>query len=98
MRRREFIAFVGGAAVAWPLLARAQRPDRIRRVGMLSTLTADDSEAQARVSAFRQAMQQLGWTDGRNVQIDIRWSAGYGERTHKEAADLAALAPDVIVT
>ena len=98
MRRREFIALTVGAAAAWPLLARAQRPDRIRRVAMLSTLTADDSEAQARVTAFRQAMQQLGWTDGRNVQIDIRWSAGYGERTHKEAADLAALAPDVIVS
>jgi hypothetical protein len=64
---------------------------------MLSTLTADDSEGQARVSAFRQALQQLGWTDGRNLQIDVRWSGGDTERTRKNAIDLAALAPDVIL-
>jgi putative tryptophan/tyrosine transport system substrate-binding protein len=97
VKRREFLTYVGGAAVAWPLAARAQQADRMRRVGMLSTLTADDSEGQARVSAFRQALQQLGWTDGRNLQIDVRWSGGDTERTRKNAIDLAALAPDVIL-
>ena len=97
VKRREFLTYVGGAAVAWSLAARAQQADRMRRVGMLSTLTADDSEGQARVSAFRQALQQLGWTDGRNLQIDVRWSGGDTERTRKNAIDLAALAPDVIL-
>src|SRR5258708_4359294 len=69
MRRREFIALVGGGAVAWPLAARAQQADRMRRVGMLSTLTSDDPEGQARVAAFRDALQKLGWTDGRNLRI-----------------------------
>jgi putative ABC transport system substrate-binding protein len=97
VKRREFLTYVGGAAVAWSLAARAQQADRMRRVGLLSTLTADDSEGQARVSAFRHALQQLGWTDGRNLQIDVRWSGGDTERTRKNATDLAALAPDVIL-
>ena len=97
MKRREFLTYVGGAAVAWPLGVRAQQADRMRRVGVLSTLTADDSEGQSRVAAFRQALEQLGWIDGRNVQIDVRWSAGDTEHTRKNAADLAALVPDVIL-
>ena len=98
MKRREFLTYVGGAAVAWPLGASAQQADRMRRVGVLSsTLTADDSEGQSRVAAFRQALEQLGWTEGRNLQIDVRWSAGDTEHTRKNAADLAALVPDVIL-
>jgi len=97
MKRREFITLLGGAAAAWPLAARAQQADGMRRVGVLSSLTADDPEGQARVATFRQALQQLGWTEGRNLQIDIRWSAGDPERVRKNATDLAALTPDVIL-
>jgi ABC-type uncharacterized transport system substrate-binding protein len=97
VKRREFLTYVGGAAVSWPLGATAQHAERMRRVGVLSTLTADDSEGQARVAVFREALQKLGWTDGRNVQIDIRWSEGDAERLRKNAADLAALSPDVIL-
>ena len=97
MKRREFLTYVGGAAVAWPLAARSQQADRIRRVGVLSSLTADDPEGQARVALFREALQGLGWTDGRNLQLDIRWSGGDAEGLRKNAADLAALAPDVIL-
>ena len=96
MKRRRFITLLGGAVV-WPLAARAQQADRMRRVGVLSSLTADDPEGQARVATFRQALQQLGWTEGRNLQIDIRWSAGDPERVRKNATDLAALTPDVIL-
>ena len=71
MRRREFITLLGGAAVAWPLAARAQQGERMRRIGVLMDLAADDPEAQARIAAFLQGLQQLGWTDGRNVRIDI---------------------------
>ena len=74
MRRREFIVTIGGAAAAWPLVARAQQPERMRRIGMLMTLAADDPFGQAQVAAFQQALQQLGWNDGRNVRIDIRWA------------------------
>jgi putative tryptophan/tyrosine transport system substrate-binding protein len=97
VKRREFLSYVGGAAVAWPLGATAQQPAQIRRVGVLVTLTDDDLEGKARLTAFRQALQQLGWTDGRNLQLDVRWSAGDVERIRKNATDLAALAPDVIV-
>ena len=89
MKRREFLTYVGGAALAWPLGARAQQADRMRRVGVLVTLSADDSEGQARVAAFRQTLQQLGWTDGRNLQIDVRWSEGDLQRIRKNATDLA---------
>ena len=75
MKRREFISLVGGAA-AWPLASRAQQPERVRRVGVLDTLGADDPEAQARNGAFVQGLQQLGWTIGHNVRVDTRWSAG----------------------
>jgi putative ABC transport system substrate-binding protein len=97
MKRREFITLLGGAAVAWPLAASAQPAERMRRIGVLQTLAADDPEAKARVAAFMEALQQLSWTDGRNVRIDLRWAAGDAERIHKYAAELIALAPDVIL-
>ena len=96
MRRREFIKLLGGAVAAWPLAARAQQGERMRRIGMLLNATADDTEFQAWVGAFRQALQELGWTDGRNIRIDYRWGAGDADK-RKYAAELVALAPDVIV-
>jgi putative ABC transport system substrate-binding protein len=96
MRRRQFIALLGGAA-AWPLATRAQQSEGVRRIGVLSTLPADDPEAKARTAAFLQTLQELGWTDGRNVQIDIRWGAGDPERIRKYVAELVALKPDVIL-
>ena len=98
MRRREFITALGGAAAtaAWPLAARAQQADRIRRIGVLMNRAADDPQAQASVAAFVQGLQQLGWTEGRNVHIDTRWTGGDAEDTRKYAAELVALAPDVI--
>jgi putative tryptophan/tyrosine transport system substrate-binding protein len=97
MRRREFITLVGGTAAAWPLASRAQQPERMRRVGVLMALAADDPAGQARFVAFVQALQELGWTDGRNVRIDTRWAAGDAERFRRYAAELVALAPDVIL-
>jgi putative ABC transport system substrate-binding protein len=97
MRRREFIRLVSGAAAAWPFTVRAQQGDRIRRIGVLAGATADDTEFQAWVGAFRQALQELGWTYGRNIHIDYRYTAGDAERTRKYAAELIALAPDVIL-
>jgi putative tryptophan/tyrosine transport system substrate-binding protein len=97
MTRREFITLLGGAAVAGPLAARAQQGERMRRIGVLMGFAADDLVAQRRVLAFAQALAQLGWTDGRNVRIDIRWSVGDPERIRKYAAELVALAPDVIL-
>ena len=94
MRRREFIA-LGGAAAAWPVAARAQ--ERTRRIGLLSALAADDPESMARIAAFLQGLQELGWSVGRNVRIDYRWGAGDAERYRKFAAELVALAPDVIL-
>src|SRR5262249_18731889 len=94
-RRREFITLVGGAAVAWPLAAQAQQSDRVRRIGVLMYLAADDAEGQARLAAFTQALKQLGWSDGHNVRIDTRWATADNVRRH--AAELAALAPDVLV-
>jgi putative tryptophan/tyrosine transport system substrate-binding protein len=96
MRRREFIAALGSAA-AWPVLARGQPPARIRRIGVLINLAADDPEGQARFTAFAQGLQEAGWTDGRNVQIDTRWAGGDADRARKYAAELVALAPDVIL-
>jgi putative ABC transport system substrate-binding protein len=95
MRRRDVIALLGGSAAAWPLGARAQQPDRMRHIGVLSGL-ADDPEGQARVAAFRQELQRLGWTDGRNMRLDIRWGGGDAEFLRKLAAELVALAPDVL--
>ena len=96
MKRREFIALLGGAA-AWPLAAQAQQPERMRRVGMLLTAAADDPESLARVGAFLQALAQLGWTVGRNLRIESRWGAGNAEVIRKHAVEFAALAPDVIL-
>ena len=97
MRRREFIVLLGSATAAGPSAARAQQPERMRRVGVISALTADDSEALARNAAFLQGLGELGWTVGRNVRIDYRWSAGNLENSGKYAAELVALAPDVIL-
>ena len=94
MKRREFIALAGGAA-AWPLATRAQQAEPKRRIGLLSGL-ANDPLGQSRVIAFRDELQQLGWTDGRNVRIDIRWGGGDSEHLRRDAADLVALAPDVL--
>ncbi len=97
MRRREFITLLGGAA-AWPLAARAQQPEQMRRIGVLMTLAKGDPEEQSRYATFLQGLQQLGWTESRNVRIDTRWSAGNATDMRKYAAELVALAPDVIVT
>jgi putative tryptophan/tyrosine transport system substrate-binding protein len=97
MKRREFITLLGGAAAAWPLAARAQQRERMRRIGVLNTLAADDPIAQARNGAFLQGLQQLGWTIGRNVELDARWAAGDADLLRPYAAELAALAPDVIL-
>jgi putative ABC transport system substrate-binding protein len=97
MRRREFITLLGGAAAAaWPLAAQAQQPERMRRIGVLLYATADNPDFQAWVGAFRQALQELGWTDGRNIRIDYRWGAGDADK-RKYVAELVALAPDVIL-
>jgi putative ABC transport system substrate-binding protein len=96
-RRREFITLVGGAAAAWPLAARAQQGEPMRRVGALMSTAADDPEGQARIAAFQQGLQQFGWTIGRNVRIDSRWPAGDSERIRRYAAELVALSPDVIL-
>ena len=97
MKRRAFITLICGAAAAWPLAARAQQTDRVRRIGVLMSTAADDAEGQARLRAFVQGLQELGWTDGRNVRFDYRWPAGDAERIRKYAAELVALAPDVIL-
>jgi putative ABC transport system substrate-binding protein len=97
MRRREFITLLGGAAVAWPRAAYAQQADRMRRVGVLLNRVADDPEEQARLAVFLQPLQELGWTDGRNVRIDYRWAAADANRSRTYAAELVALAPDVIL-
>jgi putative tryptophan/tyrosine transport system substrate-binding protein len=95
--RREFIALLGGAAAAWPLAARAQQGERLRRIGVLVAATPDDPEYERRMAAFRQALALSGWTDGRNVQIDTRWATTDAEQVRKQALELAALAPDVIL-
>jgi putative ABC transport system substrate-binding protein len=97
MRRREFITLLGGAAAAWPLGARAQQPERLRRIGVLMNMAADDPVGHVRLAAFVQSLQELGWIAGRNVQIDTRWGGGDAERYRGYAAELVALAPDVIL-
>jgi putative ABC transport system substrate-binding protein len=94
--RRQFITLLGGAAAGWPLAARAQQ-ERVQRIGVLMNLAADDPESTVRLTAFRQTLQQLGWTEGRNVRIETRWGASDAEKSRKYAAELVALAPDVIV-
>jgi putative tryptophan/tyrosine transport system substrate-binding protein len=97
MQRREFITLLGGAAAAWPLAVRAQPPDRMRRIGVLSSLAADDPGGKIRLAAFDKALRQLGLTPGINVQIDYRWAAGGAEQSRKYAEELVALAPDVLL-
>jgi putative ABC transport system substrate-binding protein len=95
VKRREFITLVGGAA-AWPLSARAQQPERIRRVGVLIGV-ADDAQGQARLTAFQKGMQELGWTEGRNIRFDIRFSEGDSGRAQAYASELVAMTPDAIL-
>src|SRR5438105_5641387 len=96
MRRREFITFLGGAA-AQPFIAHAQQPERMRRIGILTGITGEDEQTKARIAAFLAELQKLGWTEGRNVRVDIRAGAGNLATTRKYAAELVALAPDVIL-
>jgi putative ABC transport system substrate-binding protein len=96
LRRRQFITLLAGTA-AWPLAARAQQPERVRRIGVLLALAADDPYGQAQVAAFQQALQQLGWNDGRNVRIDIRWDESDADRARRYAQELVALAPDIFL-
>ena len=97
MKRREFIALLGGAVAAWPIVAHTQQADRVRRIGVLVGASADGMDAQARQAVFLQGLQQLGWTDGRNVRIDYRWGAANADDIRKYAAELVALTPDVIL-
>src|SRR5215471_16398702 len=97
MRRREFITLLGGAAVAWPLAARAQQPEQVRKIGVLMNFRSNDEEGQARVTAFAQALQKLGWTEGGNTRIDTRWAADDADRYRRYSEELVALAPDVIL-
>jgi putative ABC transport system substrate-binding protein len=97
MKRREFITLIGGAAVAWPRAARAQQSERMRRIGVLMNRPAEDAETQARLAAFAQGLQQLGWTIGQNVRIDYRSAGGNAAKLRNYTAELVALAPDVIV-
>src|SRR6516162_11877601 len=96
LKRREFITLLGSAA-AWPFAARAQQPEKVRRIGMLMLRVADNPEAQARFKAFVQGLQQLGWAEGRHVRMDVRWTAGVAEQLHRYAAELVAIMPDVIL-
>src|SRR5215468_6371671 len=98
MRRREFISLLGtGSAIAWPLAARAQQPEALRRIGILFSLGADDRYGQARRGAFVQRLKELGWTEGRNVRIETRWAAGNAADMRKYAAELVSFAPNVIL-
>jgi putative ABC transport system substrate-binding protein len=97
VRRREFITLIGGTAAAWPLAARAQQPARMRRIGVLTPFTADDAEGHARLTAFAQGLQQLGWTVGQNIRIDYRWGDGKPGTMRKSADELVSLAPDVLL-
>src|SRR5215472_14911012 len=96
MRRRDFITLLGGAA-AWPLAARAQQGERMRRIGVLLPAASNDAEFQARMEAFQQGLQQAGWSIGRNVQLDIRWATPDAAKIRQQATELVALAPDVIL-
>jgi putative ABC transport system substrate-binding protein len=97
MQRRDFIKGITGAAAVWPLTARAQQPDRVRLIGVLLPALKDDSDYQQWVGAFLKALQGLGWIDGRNVRVDINWAGGSSAELRKQAVELVALAPDVIL-
>jgi putative ABC transport system substrate-binding protein len=96
MQRREFITLLGGATAAWPLAALAQ-PERLRRIDILRSTAEDDPDTQTRITAFLQGLQQLGWTEGRNVRINTRWGASDPDRIRGYVAELTTLAPDIIV-
>jgi ABC-type uncharacterized transport system substrate-binding protein len=98
VKRREFITLLGGAAAGWPIAARSQTGERTRRIGVLMNLPSDDPEGMARLAAFLQGLQELGWTVGRNVRIDYRWGVPDADRIRKHAAELEALTPDVILS
>jgi putative tryptophan/tyrosine transport system substrate-binding protein len=97
MRRREFIALIGGAAAAWPLVVPAQQAERMRRIGVPVAQASDESETQVRVAAFVRRLQELGWTEGSNARIDYRWDASDDDRARQYAMELVALAPDVVL-
>src|SRR5262245_8078679 len=97
MRRRDFIRAIVGSATAWPLTLRAQQPEQVRRIGARINRAADDPQAEAGVAAFKQGLQQLGWSDARSVRMDIRWGANDVDLTRKYATELVALAPDVVL-
>jgi putative ABC transport system substrate-binding protein len=97
VKRREFITLLGSVATTWPLAARAQQGQRMRRIGVLMNLPPDDAEGQARLAAFLQGLQEAGWAVRRNAQIDIRWSGGDAEQMRKHVTEMVALAPDVIL-
>ena len=98
MKRRDFIALLGGsAAAAWPLAARAQQPERMRRIGVLMGYAESDSEAQANIAGFREGLQKLGWSEGRNLRIDTRFAAGSPDQFPVLAKELVAMQPDVIL-
>jgi putative ABC transport system substrate-binding protein len=98
LRRRQFITLLGGAAAAWPFAARAQQPDRIRRLALFPLSAQSDPEAQAYVRALRQSLERLGWIDGQNIRIDIHWQSGDAGRMQANIADALSLAPEVIVS
>jgi putative ABC transport system substrate-binding protein len=97
VKRREFVTLVGGAAAAWPLAARAQQPERMRRIGALVPIPADDAETKARIGAFQQGLHQLGWAVGSNLRIEYRWGRGGISEIRRNAGELVALAPEVIL-
>src|SRR5262245_22119648 len=95
--RRELLAALGGAATAWPLASRAQQGERMRRVGVFMNLAKDDPESKSRLAALVEGLQQLGWSEGRNLHIDIRWGSGDADSFRRQAAELVTLAPDVMI-
>src|SRR5262245_26543443 len=97
LKRRQFITLLGGAATAWPLAARAQQGERVRRIGVVLPFTEDDPAARAYVGRFLQEMQRLGWTSGPNLRIDVRWAGGDPGNIRRQTADLVALGPDVLL-
>jgi hypothetical protein len=97
VRRREFITLLSGAVVTWPIAARAQQRDQVPRIGVLMSASENDPEGHARITAFREGLEKLGWTDGQNVRIDVRWTAGDAALDRKFAAELVTLTPNVIL-